>query len=99
LFVVMACVWLGASVASADATVSVTLKGKDGKPTDGKVILSAADGRVLGTCTTEAGRCEMGGVPGGHHVVTVEPNTGSAPKPRRVMIPPAGKVSLVVTSG
>jgi hypothetical protein len=91
--------FVGVGVALADASVSVTLKGKDGQPVDGKVILSATAGAVLGTCMTEAGRCEIGGVPGGNHVVTVEPKQGAAPKPRKVMIPPTGKVSLVVTSG
>lgn len=40
----------------------------------------------------------MKNVAGGKYSVTVKPVVGEAPKPRKVMIPPSGKVTLVVTS-
>jgi hypothetical protein len=86
------------SALHAEATVSVTVKDKDGQPADGKVTLTGADGKEVGHCTTDKGRCEIGGVPGGMHTVTVAPEKGAAPKPRKVMIPPTGKVALVVSS-
>lgn len=86
------------SSAHADALVSVQLKDAQGKPADGKVELSSDDGKVVASCEARDGKCEMKNVPGGLFTVTVSPKKGSAPKPRKVMIPPSGKVSLVVAT-
>jgi hypothetical protein len=82
----------------AEATVSVSLKDPQGQPADGKVTLSSAEGKSVATCVAHAGQCEMQSVPGGFYTVTVEPAKGAAPKPRKVMIPPSGKVALVVAT-
>ncbi|HEX2675435.1 MAG TPA: hypothetical protein VHM19_02315 [Polyangiales bacterium] len=88
-----------ASLAFAEALVSVQLKDPQGKPADGKVELSDAAGKVVATCDAHGGQCEMKDVPGGLLTVTVKPEKGAAPKPKKVMIPPSGKVSLVVATG
>lgn len=85
--------------AFADATVTVSLKDPQGQPAEGKVMLSDTTGKVVATCSAHAGQCEMQKVPGGFYTVTVEPTKGAAPKPRKVMIPPSGKVALVVATG
>ena len=86
-------------VALAEASVSVTLKDAQGQPADGKVMLADAAGKVVASCNAQAGQCEMQKVPGGSYTVTVEPVKGAAPKPRKVMIPPSGKVALMVATG
>jgi hypothetical protein len=93
-------VWsLSPRLASAEALVSVQLKDGAGQPSEGKVSLRDAAGKTIATCQARAGKCEMPNVPGGTFTVTVEPAHGSAPKPRKVLIPPKGKVALVLTSG
>ena len=89
---------LGAGHARADALVVVQLRNAAGSPADGKVILETADGKHVADCSTAGGTCEMSGVPGGSYKARVEPKTGKAPKPRTVMIPPTGKVSLIVNT-
>ncbi len=85
--------------AFADALVTVQLKDAQGAPADGKVELSDAAGKVIASCEAHGGQCELKNVPGGFLTVTVQPAKGAAPKPRKVMIPPTGKVSLVVATG
>ena len=85
--------------ARADALVSVQLKDAQGQPAEGKVTLLDADSKPVATCEARAGKCDMPNVPGGAFTVTVQPSKGSAPKPRKVMIPPNGRVVLVVTAG
>lgn len=84
--------------ARADALVAVQLRNAAGAPADGKVILETDTGQRVADCTTTAGTCEMSGVPGGSYKARVEPKTGKAPKPRGVMIPPSGRVSLIVNT-
>ena len=95
----VALAWFGAAeLARADALVVVQVRNAAGAPADGKVILETDAGQHVADCTTTAGTCEMSGVPGGSYKARVEPRTGKAPKPRGVMIPPAGKVSLIVNT-
>jgi hypothetical protein len=86
------------SIVQADALVTVQLKDAQGKPADGKVELSDAQGKVIASCEAKNGQCELHDVPGGSLTVTVQPAKGAPPKPRKVMIPPSGKVSLVVAT-
>jgi hypothetical protein len=85
--------------AHADALVTVQLKDGQGRPAEGKVTLLDAQNKPVASCQAQAGKCEMQNVPGGSFTVTVQPTQGDAPKPRKVMIPPSGKVALVVTAG
>jgi hypothetical protein len=83
----------------AEALVTVSLKNGHGQPADGKVTLLDAEGKTIASCDAHAGKCEMRNVPGGTFTVTVQPTQGNAPKPHKVLIPPSGKVALVVTAG
>ncbi len=87
------------SPASAEATVEVTLKDGSGKLAEGVVTLSDAQGSAVARCEAREGRCEMPNVAGGNYTVTVKPKVGPEPKPRKVMIPPSGKVALMVATG
>jgi hypothetical protein len=87
---------LFASTAYADATVKVELKAKDGSLVDGRVELVKGD--VRKGCTTQAGRCEIQGVPGGMYTVEVSVPGKPSPKPKQVMIPPSGDAKLVVSA-
>jgi len=87
-----------ASSASADAEVTVQLRDAAGKPADGDVSLVDKAGAVKASCSTTAGKCQMSGVAGGSYTVKVAPKKGKPPKPRKVMIPPSGKVSLIVSA-
>jgi hypothetical protein len=82
----------------ADALVAVQLRDAGGKAADGTVTLLDAEGKPVASCEARGGSCEMKNVAGGKYSVTVKPVVGEAPKPRKVMIPPSGKVTLVVTS-
>jgi hypothetical protein len=88
-----------AHTARAEALVAVRLKDAHGKSADGTVTLLDAEGKAVASCEARGGSCEMKNVPGGKYSVTVKPAQGDGPKPRKVMIPPSGKVTLVVTSG
>jgi hypothetical protein len=79
--------------------VSVQLKDREGQPAEGVVTLVDADDKPIATCEARAGKCEMNNVPGGTFTVRVRPVKGKTPKPRKVLIPPSGKVALVVTAG
>jgi hypothetical protein len=88
-----------AHTARAEALVAVQLKDAHGKSADGTVTLLDPQGKPIASCQAHGGSCEMKNVPGGKYSVTVKPAQGEGPKPRKVMIPPSGKVTLVVTSG
>ena len=83
---------------AAEALVEVELRDAGGKPADGDVALVDAKGVVKASCTTSGGKCQMNGVAGGFYSVKVVPKQGKPPKPRKVMIPPSGKVSLIVSA-
>jgi hypothetical protein len=88
----------GPSHASAQAKVSVELKSATGEPADGEVSLHKKTGELVASCKTSSGHCEMTEVAGGMYEVRVAPATGSAPKPRSVMIPPEGVAKLIVST-
>lgn len=91
--------WMVASVASADALVVVNVRGANGEAADGRVTLTAEAGGQTYTCQTQAGKCELPKVPGGSYKASVVPRDSTqATAPRAVMIPPAGKVSLIVST-
>ena len=84
--------------ARAQALVAVQLKDPNGQSADGTVMLLDGSGKTVASCEARQGSCEMKNVAGGSYTVTVKPAQGDPPKPRKVMIPPNGKVTLVVTS-
>lgn len=87
-----------ATEASADAVVRVLVRNMQGKPVDGAVKLKPlSDGKSF-SCSTVKGACTMKSVPGGSYVVTFQPNKGSAPNPRKVMIPPDGEADLHISA-
>ena len=90
---------IATSVVSAEARVKVVLRDKDGQAAEGRVSLVDAQGRTVASCSTKAGKCQMSGVPGGTYLAAVKPREGKPPKPREVMIPPAGDVTLIVSAG
>ena len=92
-------VWLFAAAAWAQAVVDVEVRNAEGAPADGEVTLESLEGKRVASCTTEKGRCSLGKVAGGSYRVRVAPKQGESPKPRRVMVPPEGKVSLIVNTG
>lgn len=88
-----------ARVASADALVVVNVRGAEGAAVEGRVTLTAEVGGQTYTCETHAGKCELPNVPGGSYKASVVPRDSTqATPPRAVMIPPAGKVSLIVST-
>ena len=82
--------------ARADASVVVELKRADGSSAEGVVRLSRGDAKY--ECTTKSGRCQIAAVPGGTYNVEVVQADKPAGKPKRVMIPPAGEVKLIVAA-
>lgn len=90
-------VWCAlAGTALAEATVVVDLKAADGSAADGTVELKKGDAKFR--CTTQKGRCEIKGVPGGLYSVEVSQTDKPAPKAKTVMIPPSGEVKLIVNA-
>lgn len=88
-----------ASVAFADAAVTVNVRDAAGRPADGKVTLTADVGGQVFSCQTQNGTCQIPKVPGGNYKASVVPNGSTQPTaPRGVMIPPVGKVSLIVST-
>jgi hypothetical protein len=81
-------------VALAQSRVIVEVKTPSGEAADGKVTLEPVDGGRSYSCTTTRGQCTLEGVPGGRYVATLTPKEGEPPAPRRVMIPPAGEVTV-----
>lgn len=86
-------------VAAAQALVIVKVREAGDKTPDGKVTLQSKDQKATYSCQTSGGTCKISNVAGGIHVVTFEPKTGKPSKPRNVMIPPQGKVTLLVAPG
>jgi hypothetical protein len=84
------------SLVRAEAVVVVELKRADGSLADGVVRLSK--GEIKFECTTQKGRCQLAGVPGGTYSVEVVQGDKPANKAKRVMIPPAGEVKLIVAA-
>jgi hypothetical protein len=89
--------WTLSAPALADAKVVVELKDKAGAPADGTVELKKG-GETKHSCTTQAARCELSGVPGGMYTVEVKQPGKPSPKPKEVMIPPSGEVKLIVNA-
>lgn len=90
---------LSATVALADAVVTVNVRDAAGQPADGKVTLTADVGGQTYSCQTNKGTCQIPTVPGGNYKASVVPHgSNQATAPRGVMIPPAGKVSLIVST-
>ncbi|MCA9600968.1 MAG: hypothetical protein R3A78_02795 [Polyangiales bacterium] len=87
------------SLAFANALVVVKVRATGDAAVDGKVTLTARKGDATFSCETKDGGCKIDNVPGGAYTVTFEPKSGKAPKPRPVMIPPEGTVSLFVATG
>jgi len=86
-------------IAFADALVVVNVRGANGEAADGRVTLTAEAGGRTYICQTQAGKCEFPNVPGGSYRASVVPTDSThATPPRAVMIPPAGKVSLIVST-
>ena len=84
------------SLAYAEATVVVELKGQGGAQVDGTVEL--VKGETRHRCTTVKGHCELRGVGGGMYEVRVSDTKKPPPKGKQVMIPPSGEVKLVVNA-
>lgn len=74
----------------------VELKRADGSWADGVVRLTKGDAKL--ECTTQKGSCQLTGVPGGSYSVEVIQADKPGSKPKRVMIPPAGEVKLIVAA-
>jgi hypothetical protein len=89
---------LFASVALANALVVVKIRAAGDKVVDGVVTLSARSGDATFSCETKEGACKIDNVPGGAYTVKFAPKAGTAPKPRPVMIPPEGTVSLFISA-
>ncbi|MGB5812621.1 MAG: hypothetical protein WBG86_18950 [Polyangiales bacterium] len=83
---------------SADAVVNVIVRNASSKPVDGVVSLApTGDGKSF-RCTTANGACTMRSVPGGRYIASFKPKAGSAPAPRKVVIPPSGSADLHITA-
>lgn len=82
--------------ALAEALVIVELKRADGSSAEGTVRLSKGEAKL--ECKTQNGRCQIAAVPGGTYSVEVVQADKSAGKSKRVMIPPAGEVKLIVAA-
>lgn len=77
--------------------MKVQLRSPSGESADGIVKLQQGDTKHA--CQTRGGECVIPEVAGGHYTVTVEQEGKTAPKPKKVMIPPSGEVSLIVRGG
>ena len=82
--------------ALAEALVIVELKRADGSSAEGTIRLSKGETKL--ECKTQNGRCQIAAVPGGSYSVEVVQTDKPAGKPKRVMIPPAGEVKLIVAA-
>ncbi len=83
------------ALASADPVVVVYVR-RDGTPVEAEVTLRDANDRVH-TCRTSGGTCRLDGVAAGRFTVSARATDDGGEMPGRpVMIPPDGKVSLIV---
>ena len=89
---------LASAHASADAVVNVSVRNAAGQAVDGVVQLRPTGPGKSFSCSTSRGGCTMRSVPGGSYVVTFRPRKGTAPAPRKVMIPPTGKADLHISA-
>ncbi len=83
--------------AAAEATVTVQVRSAAGTHPSGSVVLAPRSGGRRFSCTLQAGRCRMRGVPGGRYTAQVRTTKGNSP-PKPVMIPPEGEVSLILSA-
>jgi hypothetical protein len=86
---------LPTAIARAEPVVVVHVRRHGTERADATVVIRNAEG-VVGTCRTEDGTCEIRGVPPGRHTVSAQGADGSETPGRPVLIPPDGKVSLIV---
>ena len=90
---------VSASTVQAEALVQVKLRDAKNQPAEGEVTIKPLSGEGAShSCKTSAGACDIAGVPGGRYEVSVKPASGAAPPTRKIMIPPSGKVSLIVST-
>ncbi len=94
-WIALSVISLLASAASADPVVVVHVRRGGSETAEATVFLRDANG-IVGTCRTESGTCEIRGVPPGRHTVSAQGDAGTETPGRPVMIPPDGKVSLIV---
>ncbi|MDQ3035689.1 MAG: hypothetical protein M3Y87_25005 [Myxococcota bacterium] len=92
---IAAAIVLVAIPALAEPIVVVHVRRSGTEVADAEVVLRDADG-IVGTCRTTAGTCEIRGVPPGRATVSALDGEGNETPGRPVMIPPDGKVSLIV---
>jgi len=78
-------------IAHADPIVVVEIRG----PRQAEVVLRDAD-RIVGRCRTENGTCEIHGVRPGRYTVSARTDDGQETPGRPVLLPPDGRVSLIV---
>jgi hypothetical protein len=86
------------ATALASALVVVKVRNPEGEPADGHVRLEPKGDGETHSCDTQGGTCKIDGVSGGRYDVTLDPEEGDPPPPRTVMIPPSGRVELIVSS-
>jgi hypothetical protein len=86
---------LSTSTAAAEPVVVVHVRRGGTETADAEVVLRDADG-IIGRCRTTAGTCEIRGVPPGRATVSARTENGDETPGRLVVIPPDGKVSLIV---
>lgn len=87
---------LSPTTAVAQARVIVEVRGAEGAADGLSVELSPADGGRSFRCTTSKGKCSIDGVPGGRYRAKIIREGEGGPRPRRVMIPPSGEVTVVL---
>lgn len=87
------------AVAMGQARVVVEVRNPGGSVADGQITLKATASDATYTCQTHSGECEIVDVPGGQYLATLTPSGNeTAPPPRTVVIPPAGRVTLRVST-
>jgi hypothetical protein len=84
------------ATASADAVLVVQVRRQGRQPAEATVVLRDSNG-IVGTCTTTNGTCEIRGVRSGSHTVSARLESGNETVGTPVMLPPDGKVSLIVS--
>ncbi|NLE48031.1 MAG: carboxypeptidase regulatory-like domain-containing protein [Sandaracinaceae bacterium] len=87
---------LSPTTAVAQARVIVEVRGAEGAADGLTVELSPADGGRSFRCTTSKGKCSIDGVPGGRYRAKIIREGEGGPRPRSVMIPPSGEVTVVL---
>lgn len=87
-------------VAFADALVIVEVATPEGEVANGTVELTPKSGEgPTVSCETKDGKCEIDAVAGGLYQAKLVLSDGKkGPKPKTVMIPPSGRVTLHVST-